>query len=152
AAVMALASGPLGRLVAGDALVPVIDGARAISWLPGSAAGLDHAARILVGVELACLVGLVVLPRMGFRLIVGGLFVAGALLRADLSGTPTPAWLPLTLVFVDWDRLLDWTADRLTRERAPSPPQVPYHNRTATTFIALFLAVEVALILAPLAG
>lgn len=62
----------------------------------------------------------------------------------DWTGWPL-AWLPLAVVFVDWDALVDWIATRVRRERALSPPAMPYHHWVATLFILLVLAGEAAL-------
>jgi hypothetical protein len=78
-------------------------------------------------------------------------FVAEIVLLDVVMDLPNYHWLPLVVVFVDWDRLVAWIRHRRARRReedAPPPPEPPLPEMTArqrklaTGFIATFLLVN----------
>jgi hypothetical protein len=81
-------------------------------------------------------------------------FVAEIILLDVVMDLPNYHWLPLVVVFVDWDRLVAWIRHRLARRRGediPPPPEPPPPEMTArerklaTGFIATFLLVNLGI-------
>ena len=78
-----------------------------------------------------------------WRAFFGLFFVAEIVLLDQVMDLPNYQWLPLAVVFVDWERLVA----RLRRQPAPppEPPELtPRARRLAAAFIGAFLVVNLA--------
>jgi hypothetical protein len=117
----------------------------AARWIAADPSRIEAVALLDFIAELLPLGAVLFVRRPWLRLGFGSFFLIQTVAHGVVLDAWNLAWLPLIAVFVDWDRLVDWTADRVVRERAPSPPQMPYHHRVATAFIAVFLTADLAL-------
>jgi hypothetical protein len=128
-------------------------GGDAAAWLLASPPRQDVAASVVLVAHLAPLLAVFLVRHPALRAVCGAGFAGVAVARALLLDPAYLTWLPLTVVFVDWDALLDRLELRAARRpnrfpRALSPPQVPYHHGVAHVFIWLFLAAQVGLSIA----
>ncbi|MDQ3370283.1 MAG: hypothetical protein M3680_33105, partial [Myxococcota bacterium] len=102
--------------LAGLARPPLVD------WLVDDVWRYRTAAVLNLVAQLAPLLAIVFVRRPVVRAAAGACFVIeviGLGLVVDLWNLH---WLPLAAVFVDWDRLIAWTARRLGRPPPPPPP------------------------------
>lgn len=84
-----------------------------------------------------------------WRAFFGVFFVAETVLLDQVMDLPNYQWLPLVVVFIDWDRLVPWVRRRLARRRGeeapetpselPAPVMTPRARRVTTAYIAAFL-------------
>jgi hypothetical protein len=88
------------------------------------------------------------------RAFFGLFFIAETVLLDQVMDLPNYQWLPLVVVFVDWEHFTAWLRVRLARRRQeePPPPQpaeppemTPRARRLATIYIATFLVLNVAI-------
>ncbi len=87
------------------------------------------------------------------RAFFGIFFIAETVLLDVVTDLPNYQWLPLAVVFVDWDRLVAWIHRRRAVRRGeeppppppPEPPEMtPRARRSVALFIGVFLFVNIA--------
>jgi len=100
--------------------------------------------------QLAPVVACFFVRRPLIRFLLGCFFIIETIALDLVMDLPNYQWLPLGVVFVDWDRLVGWLGARVTgaerREEAPAPPA---HPRLVNGFIGGFLAVHLAITFGP---
>jgi len=88
------------------------------------------------------------------RALFGLFFVAETVLLDLVMNLPNYQWLPLVVVFVDWERLVSWLRPRRALRRgeevpAPTPPEppemTPRARRAAGAYIGLLLFLNLAI-------
>jgi hypothetical protein len=109
-------------------------------WLVDSPVGWKLAAALNVVAQLAPLAACFATRRPVLRALFGSLFVVETFALDAVMAFSNFHWLPLAVVFVDWD----WLAARLAR-RAPAPERVVAVGRSVRSFIAAFVVCDVVL-------
>jgi hypothetical protein len=117
-----------------------------IAWKAAAAANmLTQAAPIL-----ACFF----IRRPLWRAFFGLFFVAETVLLDQVMDLPNYQWLPLVVVFIDWERLVGWIRARLARRRGEEPPPPPVaeppemsrrSRRLVSVYIGLFLLLNLVI-------
>ncbi len=89
-----------------------------------------------------------------WRAFFGLFFIAETVLLDQVMDLPNYQWLPLVVVFVDWERFLWWLRARWAGRRRHEPPPAPSAEppemsararRLTSTWIAVFLATNLAI-------
>lgn len=96
--------------------------------------------------QLAPLFAIVLVRRPWVRAAAGALFVVEVLALGYVVDLWNLHWLPLAAVFVDWDRLIAWSARALGKTPPIVPPAPPASRlpRAVHAFVIGFVIIDVA--------
>jgi hypothetical protein len=116
-----------------------------VEWLLAEAWRYRTAAVLNLVSQLAPALAIFYAGRPAVRAIGGVFFVLEVLGLGFVVALWNLHWLPLAAVYVDWDRLIAWTA----RAPAPAPAPEALPPRRVRIFVIAFVVYEVALSLIP---
>jgi hypothetical protein len=100
--------------------------------------------------QLAPLVSCLFVRRPWIRFALGAFFVIETIALDKVMDLPNYQWLPLAVVFVDWDRLVAWVRRRRDRDHVAAQPAEPVPPpRWVSPVIAVFIPVHFAITFGP---
>ncbi len=111
------------------------------AWLVESVWRYRSAALLNLVAQLAPLVAVFFVRRPWIRATAGALFVMEVVALGLVVDLWDQHWLPLAAVFVDWDRLAQWTTQRPPLPPASAAPVRP--SRTVHVFVIAFVGYDV---------
>jgi hypothetical protein len=133
------------QLVARYDLIGAIDRPAIVDWLLARSWRYQLAAVLNLISQAMPLVAIVFPDRPRVRALAAVFFVTEVAALYLIMEYGNPSWFPLAAVFIDWDRLWGWTT-RTRRIGPPAPVRVP---RAAMAFVAVFVAFDLVISLAP---